>query len=78
METLVILHRSNSQGQMSDTGQKRTSQQISGMSALPPKADIRRRGYHVRFVPKPEVGHYSTMRVTTVLAPKIEAILSLI
>ena len=36
---------------MSALGQKRTSEDIQSMSALPPKADIAERDWHVRFVP---------------------------
>ena len=37
---------------MSALGHKRTSPGVRIMSALPPKADIRQRDHHVRFVPK--------------------------
>jgi len=37
---------------MSALGQKRTSPDVKSMSALAPKADIRRREVNVRFVPK--------------------------
>jgi len=37
---------------MSALGQKRTSRQDGGMSALPPKADINSQSANVRFVPK--------------------------
>src|SRR6516165_9626408 len=40
---------------MSTLGQKQTSQGMSWMSALPLKADIRHRGWHVRFVPKADI-----------------------
>ena len=43
-------------GAMSALGQKRTSKHVRAMSALPPKADIHRRGRHVRFVPKADMG----------------------
>jgi hypothetical protein len=36
---------------MSVLGQERTSRDVRVMSALPPKADIRRPGLDVRFVP---------------------------
>jgi hypothetical protein len=36
---------------MSALGQKRTLMRLDPMSALPPKADIAERDYHVRFVP---------------------------
>jgi hypothetical protein len=36
---------------MSAVGQKQTSDWRPLMSALPPKADIAERDYHVRFVP---------------------------
>jgi hypothetical protein len=32
------------------------------MSALPPKADIAEYGWHVRFVPKGDIGRYSGER----------------
>jgi hypothetical protein len=37
---------------MSALGQKRTSEQVRIMSALPPKADIGTQSWNVRFVPK--------------------------
>jgi len=37
---------------MSALGQKRTFTHLRLMSALPPKADIAERGWHVRQVPK--------------------------
>src|SRR6516165_8512072 len=40
---------------MSALGQKQTSAHVRGMSALPPKADIRCRDRHVRFVPKADI-----------------------
>jgi len=40
---------------ISALGQKRTFSDVQAMSALPPKADIRRRDRHVRFVPKAEI-----------------------
>src|SRR5262249_2608718 len=40
---------------MSALGQKRTSEHVQSMSALPPKADIRCRDRHVRFVPKADI-----------------------
>jgi hypothetical protein len=40
---------------MSALGQKRTLRLVRLMSALPPKADIRRRGVNVRFVPKADI-----------------------
>src|SRR5215467_7158657 len=40
---------------MSALGQKRTSRQAQGMSALPPKADIGTRSWNVRFVPKADI-----------------------
>jgi len=41
---------------MSALGQKRTSRRVQGMSALPPKADIAESDWHVRFVPKADIG----------------------
>ena len=41
---------------MSALGHKRTFRLASGMSALPPKADIFRGGLDVRFVPKADIG----------------------
>jgi hypothetical protein len=47
---------------MSALGQKRTSLECDGMSALPPKADIGTQSWNVRFVPKADiqttVGYY--------------------
>jgi hypothetical protein len=40
---------------MSDLGHKRTLGCVCAMSALPPKADIHRREWHVRFVPKADI-----------------------
>jgi hypothetical protein len=40
---------------MSALGHKRTLSDISGMSALPPKADIAERHSDVRFVPKTDM-----------------------
>src|SRR5262249_37087025 len=37
---------------MSALGQKRTSQHVRSISALPPKADIGTQSWNVRFVPK--------------------------
>jgi hypothetical protein len=36
---------------MSALGEKRTSEHVHSMSALPPKADIAEGDWHVRFVP---------------------------
>jgi hypothetical protein len=36
---------------MSGWGQKRSSRDVRGMSALPPITDIRRIGWYVRYVP---------------------------
>ena len=43
----VSLHGSNPEPLMSALGQKRTSRLVEGMSALPPKADIRYGDRHV-------------------------------
>ena len=51
----VRLHGSNPVPLMSTLGHKQTSQGISRMSALPPKADIRSLYPHVRFVPKADI-----------------------
>ena len=40
---------------MSALGQKRTLSSAWGMSAIPPKADIAERGWHVRFVPEADI-----------------------
>jgi hypothetical protein len=47
----IGLHSSNFDPLMSALGQKQTSTRLLHMSALPPKADIRPRDLHVRFVP---------------------------
>src|SRR6516164_11680319 len=44
---------------MSALGQKRTSEHVQSMSALPPKADIDRVCRDVRFVPKADIKPYS-------------------
>ena len=44
----VSLHGTNPEPLMSALGQKRTSEQVRAMSALPPKADIRLTLDHVR------------------------------
>ena len=40
---------------MSALGQKQTLHGVGSMSALPPKADIAERDWHVRFVPKADI-----------------------
>jgi hypothetical protein len=40
---------------MSALGQKETLAHVHTMSAIPPKADIRYRDQHVRFVPKADI-----------------------
>src|SRR6516162_8614195 len=40
---------------MSALGHKRTSRSVERMSALPPKADIHRARWDVRFVPKADI-----------------------
>jgi len=42
---------------MSAMGQKQTSQGISRMSALPPKADVVQHDCDVRFVPKADMAY---------------------
>jgi hypothetical protein len=49
---------------MSALGQKQTSRDVGSMSALPPKADIRRTSWNVRFVPTTdEVQRLATMYI---------------
>jgi hypothetical protein len=50
-----VLRSKNPEPPMSALGQKRTLSDISAMSALPPKADIRQSGLDVRFVPKADI-----------------------
>jgi hypothetical protein len=50
------VHHSKIPPQMSALGQKQTSAHVRVMSALPPKADIRCRDQHVRFLPKADIG----------------------
>ena len=52
---LFLSVNSRSHRRMSELGQKRTSQQVRAMSALPPKADIDRGRRNVRFVPEVDV-----------------------
>jgi hypothetical protein len=47
---------------MSALGQKQTLGKVRPMSALPPKADIRRRNHHVRFVPKADIQFVGCVR----------------
>jgi hypothetical protein len=51
------LHGSNPEPLMSALGQKRTSEHVQSMSALPPKADMEQHGRNVRFVPKADILH---------------------
>jgi len=44
---------------MSALGQKQTLECVRVMSALPPKADIPERDWHVRFVPEADIGTQS-------------------
>jgi hypothetical protein len=44
---------------MSALGQKQTFVRFHAMSALPPKADIRQRSGHVRFVPKADISRFT-------------------
>jgi hypothetical protein len=48
----VSLHGTNPEPLMSALGQKQTLRGVRPMSALPPKADITERDWHVRFLPK--------------------------
>jgi hypothetical protein len=50
---------------MSALGHKRTLAHVYFMSALPPKADIHRRGCDVRFVPEADIGPESCHRDVT-------------
>jgi hypothetical protein len=47
----MLLHCESLEPTMSQLGQKQTFTGLSAMSALPPKADIRRHPFDVRFVP---------------------------
>jgi hypothetical protein len=49
---------------MSALGKKQTSDCRPLMSALPPKADIAERDYHVRFVPQADIPAASRRTVT--------------
>jgi hypothetical protein len=53
----ISSHHSNPEPPMSALGQKRTSERVRLMSALPPKADMAQHGRDVRFVPEAEVGN---------------------
>jgi hypothetical protein len=52
---MINLRCKNLEPPMSALGQKRTSDHVRDMSALPPKADITERDWHVRFVPKADI-----------------------
>ena len=60
----VSLHGTNPEPLMSALGQKRTSEQVRAMSALPPKADMDQYGRDVRFVPKADI-----LMITSTCAP---------
>jgi hypothetical protein len=45
---------------MSALSQKQTSAHVSGMSALPAKADIAAAQINVRFVPKADINHFQS------------------
>jgi hypothetical protein len=48
---------------MSALGQKRTSEQVRVMSALPPKADIAECDWDVRYVPKADILWFQTILI---------------
>ena len=58
---------------MSALGQKRTSEHVRSMSALPPKADIAERDRHVRFVPKADVSRWSIRLIRYVGGTQLNA-----
>jgi hypothetical protein len=51
----VSLHSSNPEPLMSALGHKQTLRRVNRTSASPPKGDIRRRYWDVRFVPKADI-----------------------
>jgi len=58
-------------------GQKRTSEGIELMSAIPPKADIAEFRCHVRYVPKADIGTGSNPNIVlgcplAALVPRIQ------
>jgi hypothetical protein len=52
---LICIKNLNQAALMSALGQKQTSAHVHGMSALPPKADIRQGNCDVRFVPRADI-----------------------
>ena len=64
----IKLHSSNPDPLMSALGQKRTSEHVQSMSALPPKADVDHDGRDVRFVPEAEVGNLKGVMAVVVMA----------
>jgi|SRR6516164_8838537 hypothetical protein len=63
MEFWLAVHSSNPRLATSALGQKRTSEDIQSMSALPPKADIGTHSRNVRFVPKADISLKETLIV---------------
>jgi hypothetical protein len=56
-------------GPMSVSGQKRKLALLNGMSAPPPKADIRRKDRYVRYVPNSDLGpRLSLVRLSPAMA----------
>ena len=45
---------------MSALGKKQTSEDVKAMSALPPKADITKCDWNVRYVPKADIQEFAT------------------
>jgi len=47
------------------------------MSALPPKADIRQREWHVRYVPVADIAHVNAITPHTARSPNLNELLQL-
>jgi hypothetical protein len=60
--SVINLRGSNPEPLMSALGQKRTSEHVRSMSALPPKADIGTQSRDVHFVPKADILRCSKVR----------------
>jgi hypothetical protein len=63
MQDKPSLDGSNPEAHMSALGQKQTSARVRVMSALTPKADIRRHDYDVRFVPQADILTTTSIRL---------------
>ena len=67
------LHGSNPERSMSALGQKQTFERLRLMSALPPKADIAERDWHVRYVAKADIVRCGEIRRYSITSSAVES-----